>query len=91
MGSSYYHAPSGVTFESLARGGTSPNEWIDVRITFLPLLGFEDSLIEVDEQAGVGAAEPADHPESHPLRGGPLVAAAFFFFAPVGIRRAGPT
>lgn len=52
VGGSYYNADAGVTFESLAKGGTEPNQWIDVRITFNPRIRLKDSLIEVDEQTG---------------------------------------
>lgn len=43
---------SGITFEALARGGTSPNEWIDVRVTFANRVGLTATHFEVDEQAG---------------------------------------
>lgn len=43
---------SGISFEALARGGTSPNEWIDVRVTFANRVGLTATNFEVDEQAG---------------------------------------
>lgn len=43
---------SGVTFEALARGGTPPNEWIDVRVTFAGRIGLVETNIDVDEQTG---------------------------------------
>lgn len=52
VGSSFYEPSAGVTFETLASGGSSPSEWIDVRIRFDSRIGFRDSLVEVDEQAG---------------------------------------
>jgi|GEM_PF-1235555 len=52
VGGSYYNSDAGVTFETLAIGGTEPNQWIDVRITFDPRIRLKDSLIEVDEQTG---------------------------------------
>ncbi len=52
VGSSYYDAAAGVTFETLAKGGSEPDQWIDVQITFDPRVSFRDTVMEVDEQIG---------------------------------------
>lgn len=43
---------SGVTFTAVARGGSAPNEWIDVSISFAGRVGFLATNIDVDETAG---------------------------------------
>ncbi|BCU77163.1 hypothetical protein llg_18780 [Luteolibacter sp. LG18] len=52
VGASYYDSSAGVKFETLASGGTAPNEWIDVKVTFDPRISIVDTTPEVDEKAG---------------------------------------
>lgn len=51
VGGEYREA--GIRLETLASGGTAPNEWIDVRVTFDPKIGFATPFMGVDEQAGM--------------------------------------
>ncbi len=53
VGSSWNDPASGVTIEVLASGGTAPNEWIDVKVSFESRISVAATSIEVDEQSGV--------------------------------------
>lgn len=52
VGSSFYDAVKGVRLRTLASGGASPNEWIDVQVEFDSQLQLVTTALEVDEQAG---------------------------------------
>ena len=52
VGSQFYEPAKGVTFRTLASGGTAPNEWIDVQIVFDSHIQLATTAVEVDEQAG---------------------------------------
>ncbi len=52
VGSQFYSSTKGVTFRTLASGGTAPNEWIDVQIVFDSQIQLATTAVEVDEQAG---------------------------------------
>ncbi|MDA3873650.1 MAG: hypothetical protein PF795_06790, partial [Kiritimatiellae bacterium] len=52
VGSTYYDSDAGVRFSALARGGTAPNQWIDIQIEFDPRISIVDTTVEVDEQSG---------------------------------------
>jgi len=53
VGSTFYDSNAGVEFESIATGGTSPNEWIQVKITFDSRISVAETELDVDEQSGV--------------------------------------
>jgi uncharacterized delta-60 repeat protein len=52
VGSELYDSESGVRFRTIASGGTSPNEWVDVQIEFDSRIQLAGTAIEVDEKAG---------------------------------------
>lgn len=52
VGSSYFDPDAGVTFTTVAAGGASPNEWIDVRIGFRPRFEIINTKATVDENGG---------------------------------------
>ncbi|MDF3129804.1 Calx-beta domain-containing protein [Kiritimatiellaeota bacterium B1221] len=52
VGGSYYDSNAGVTFETMATGGSEPNQWVDVQVTFDPRISLRDTFLEVDEQIG---------------------------------------
>lgn len=52
VGSQFYEPTKGVTFRTLASGGTAPNEWIEVQIVFDSHIQLATTAVEVDEQAG---------------------------------------
>lgn len=53
VGSIRYDANAGVRFETVASGGVTPNEWIDVNIQFDSRIELTSASIEVDEAAGL--------------------------------------
>lgn len=53
VGAVFHDTMAGVRFETIASGGAAPNEWIDVNLQFEPRIELAETLIEVDEAAGV--------------------------------------
>ncbi|MBT8044103.1 MAG: hypothetical protein KJO79_04055, partial [Verrucomicrobiae bacterium] len=52
VGGTYYNSDSGVRFNALERGGTSPNQWIKVQVVFDPRISVAETNLNVDEQSG---------------------------------------
>ena len=52
VGRQFYDPAKGVTFRTLASGGTEPNQWIDVQLEFDSRIQLAKTTVEVDEQAG---------------------------------------
>jgi len=52
VGSSFVDPSSGITFRTIAAGGTAPNQWIDVQVDFDPRLELVNTSVIVDEAAG---------------------------------------
>jgi len=53
VGSSWNDPNAGVTIEVVASGGTAPNEWIDVAVSFESRISVARTSVEVDESSGV--------------------------------------
>lgn len=53
VGSVRYDASAGVRFETMASGGTAPNEWIEVNVRFDSRIEIVNTAVEIDEVAGM--------------------------------------
>ncbi len=53
VGGTYYDSNAGVRFNALSKGGTAPNEWIQVQVVFDPRIAVAETNLDVDEQCGV--------------------------------------
>lgn len=52
-GATFYDTTAGITIHPLATGGTSPNEYLDVQVSFDPRIQWSATTYSVDQQSGV--------------------------------------
>lgn len=52
VGSSFNDTAAGITFTTLARGGSGNDEWLDVQVAFQPRIQFSAPIFVADEQGG---------------------------------------
>ena len=52
VGATFTDTVAGITLNTVARGGTGNDEWIDVQVTLQPRIQFETPTLNVSEQAG---------------------------------------
>ena len=52
VGSSFNDSAAGITFTTLARGGSGNDEWLDVQVGFQPRIQFSAPAFVADEQSG---------------------------------------
>ncbi len=52
IGATFNDTAAGLTIQPLAKGGTSPNEWLDVQITLTPRIQWSAASYSVDEKLG---------------------------------------
>lgn len=52
VGASFHDTVGGVTIHPLAKGGTTPNEYLDVQVSFDPHIQWQATTYNVDEQSG---------------------------------------
>ncbi|MGJ8671624.1 Calx-beta domain-containing protein [Rubritalea sp.] len=55
VGGTYYDNTAGVRFDALENGGTDPNQWIKVQVTFDPRIQVTSTSLEVDEQQAIAS------------------------------------
>lgn len=53
VGGTYYDSNAGVRFNALSKGGSTPNQWIQVQVVFDPRISVAETNLNVDEQSGV--------------------------------------
>ena len=64
IGASFFDTASGVTLKPLAKGGTTPNEYLDIEIDFFPHIDWQSTSFAVDQQAGSATVTLAAHRRS---------------------------
>ena len=52
VGASFHDTVAGITINPIAKGGTTPNEYLDVSISFDPRLEWQVSTVTADQQLG---------------------------------------